>query len=451
MASPITWRNIGAPDFSSANQLGVQAGNQINQGITQLSNAAKQVTDNRLSVENQTKDFNTNQFLNQVQGFNDLGSYDKFNQRISTELGQLGAGQVDVSQVQSALQGRDNELRTDLTQTQEFDARQQRLAAEPEINKVNALIAAKDYEGARALIDSSQTIKDKGTLLSSIETSSDADREEKFKIDERNRTLDLRGQKDTALGIRNEALESLDDPTKIEDFVQGRLREAGVTDSGIIANTVNGLQADYEARNGLTKDQQYEVSRLQKNYSSAIDNAARDIDIMSSDTPTYSDELGHFLDTNNTVANAMKYVGEQSDKEVGGYELWDIATQYNDSRWGGNAVEMADKALQTAVENLEADDGMASLLTGPDAERIKGAAVKYAMDAVSNSEGGGWTPEAFQKEIEKGITLFSTRNDTINAHTKKLKDLIKKQKTIQSGADASVNRMIERFKQERRN
>ncbi|CAA0365963.1 hypothetical protein ALT721_800080 [Alteromonas alvinellae] len=453
MANPITWRNVGMPNFGSSNQLQIAAGDQLNAGIAQLGRAADTYRQGQIDAERQTKEFNTQNFLKQINGFNDIDGYDQFNQRINSELGGLNASQVDAAAVQSALQGRDNALRTDALQQQEFSDNQAEVAGRPDTRNANALIAAGEFDEAESVINGSSTITDKSTLLNTLKKARVDAREDKFKMDERTRTLDLRAQTDTALGIRNNALQNVDDPTNLEDYVQGQLQEAGVTDAQIIKNTIAGLQDDFNARNGLTEDQRKSLANAQSVHNSIIDSTNQKIDIMSGSTPTYGDELGHFLDTNNTTSSALKYVAEQSDKNVSWYEGIDGLDHFltgGDSRWGGDATKMASNALNTAKENLLADKGLESIITGPDGDRMLGAAVKYAMDSVANNDGSGWSQEEFQKQIEKGFKLYHARYTSIKEHEKKLSELVLKRDTLQNDADESLRILENSFKRARR-
>lgn len=145
MANPITWRNVGMPNFGSSNQLQIAAGDQLNAGIAQLGRAAETYRQGQIDAEQQTKDFNTQDFLKRINGFNDLGSYDQFNQTISNELAGLNPAQVDAAQVQSALQNRDNVLRTDTTERNKFNDA-------PILSQMEALTTKGDTDGAAALM-----------------------------------------------------------------------------------------------------------------------------------------------------------------------------------------------------------------------------------------------------------------------------------------------------------
>lgn len=448
----ITWRNVGAPNFSDSNRLATDSVGMLDRGLQKLAGAATDYRQGQLDTEESMRDINTQNFMRQVQGFNDLDGYDSFQQRMQQELGQFNPAQVDFNQVNAALEGRDNTLRTDFLQGQEFSDKKQQIAAQPDVFDINQLIQQGRFDEATTRINESGNIRDKGKYLSQVNAASDAQREEDFTLGERNRTMDLRKQNQTALDIRNTALQNIDDPTNLEDTVQDQLNSAGITDASVVRDTLKGLQADYNARNGLTVDQQGEVNKLKQRYATVLDNAQRDVETMAGSEPTYGDELGHFLDTDNTVANAMKYVSEQSDKDVSWYEIGDNLSSLwgGDSRWGGDASKMAEKALDNAVTSLQKSEGMQSLLKGDDGERIKGAAVKYAMDYVSNSNSSGWNQDDFEAAIKKGIELFDSRNTAILNHKNEYNDLVKTLKTLQTGASSSVDSLEKRLKKERR-
>ncbi|KXJ61573.1 MAG: hypothetical protein AXW14_08915 [Alteromonas sp. Nap_26] len=430
---PITWRNINAPNFSDSNRFAIQSGEQIGRGLDLLSKAASGYRQGELDTQNQQRDFQTQEFINRINSFNDIDNYGNFQRQISSELARLNPSQVNLNEVNTALQGRDNTLRTDLLQQQEFADSQAAIAARPDSNAVRLLAAQGNFDEATQKLGSSTTIADKAPLIQMISDARDKAREEEFTLNERARTLDLRNQNNIALGIRNNALQNVDDPTNLEDYVQGQLQDAGVTDPQIISNTVSGLQDAYNERNGLTKDQTESLANAQSVHASVIDSANEKIQIMKDSAPTYSDDLGHYLDTSTTTSSAIKYVVEQSEGEVPWYVFGDLA-------------EMTGNAVKGAKDKLLITDGLKDVFNGPEGEQLLNAATKYAKDFG----GKVWEKDGFQDLIVDGFKILHSRYTLNKEHEKNLLDLVLKRDTLQNEANKSLRLLKNEFTRSRR-
>ncbi|MBD3875234.1 hypothetical protein IEG05_08320 [Pseudomonas kunmingensis] len=70
----ITWRNVDAPNFTGANLLMRDAGDRIGTGFDGFRKVFDENTQNQQKALEQTKNYNTGQFLDRLAGYQDLAA-----------------------------------------------------------------------------------------------------------------------------------------------------------------------------------------------------------------------------------------------------------------------------------------------------------------------------------------------------------------------------------------
>tara|TARA_R110002012_G_scaffold318308_1_gene536409 strand:- start:52933 stop:54204 length:1272 start_codon:yes stop_codon:yes gene_type:complete len=103
----ITWKNIAGPNFGAANQLLSNASSQVGQGLQDITNVAKDVSDEQIRQYDTQAGVNTAGILSNINRLDQLG-IDSFNVE---DLEKQYGTQYDPSQIARALDTRADELR----------------------------------------------------------------------------------------------------------------------------------------------------------------------------------------------------------------------------------------------------------------------------------------------------------------------------------------------------
>lgn len=422
MANPITWRNINAPNFSDSNRLSIQSGEQINNGLDRLAQAATDYRQGEIDTQNQIKDINTRDFLSRINGFNNLDGFSNFQQRLNTELSNLNPAQVDVLKVQSALDGRDDTLRNDLTQQQTFQANQDRLAAEPYVNQVESLIAKKDYDGASKLLNDTDLIKNKSKYLTAIETSRDADREEKYLLDERTRKIDIRDQEEKGAALLQEVLPSIEDPNLVDKTVRQKLKEIGVTNGKVVSNILTKARPTYQELTRLSPIAEQQLIDMESSNARSLENFDRQTEALLANRPVLPEDAKAFSDLSGSVSNAIDSLVDSTQGDIGVLELFDRST--GDTRNPQNARKKANAAIKNVTNELIGGKNAElykGILQGPEGDGFMASAIEHAKGRLEYGPSNGWEQDELESELKKAIT-FGLKFVEKNEVTQKLRN-----------------------------
>jgi len=143
MASPITWRNINAPNFGSSNQLLNSATDDLDGAFDSLRSSFKNRADNQQKSESDA-------LLARIAGAQTMDEYNALRTEITPES---LAGNKNALQVLNALNGRDDSIRQDITDQQTFQDGQQ-LRGERDITGfIKQLVGKRDFTNAQSLIN----------------------------------------------------------------------------------------------------------------------------------------------------------------------------------------------------------------------------------------------------------------------------------------------------------
>ena len=118
----ITWRNVDAPNFTGANLLLRDAGDRISTGFDGFRKVFDENTQSQQKALEQTKDYNTGQFLDRLAGYRDPAALEAAIQ--SGEINQLRqqfGGMINQDQVRNAVDERGSFLRKDATERMTFE------------------------------------------------------------------------------------------------------------------------------------------------------------------------------------------------------------------------------------------------------------------------------------------------------------------------------------------
>lgn len=118
----ITWRNVDAPNFTGANLLLRDAGDRISTGFEGFRKVFDENTQNQQKALEQTKDYNTGQFLDRLAGYRDPAALEAAIQRGEiNQLRQQFGGMINQDQVRNAVDERGSFLRKDATERMTFE------------------------------------------------------------------------------------------------------------------------------------------------------------------------------------------------------------------------------------------------------------------------------------------------------------------------------------------
>ncbi|QPG06980.1 hypothetical protein IT774_07705 [Salinimonas marina] len=271
MANPITWKNVGMPSFSGANYLAANAGQTITGGMDRLAQVAGSIEAQRAKEFQATKDAATNQFLTQIQDFNQPGQLAGFEQQLRTQLGGMGAGEVDAAKVNAALQGRLGQRANNLITSGQFDEAEQFIGQ----------VGINDKSGLNT------------NLASGRQAQADAQAAAKLKQD-----------KERAIGLYNAALNGSKNRYEVQGKVTRALEKANI--SAPVAKEYIGRSVDdFDKLNTLSTEDEAGYSRVADNLKTV---ATREIETLQSDPA------------------AIK--ARTAQEEWDGYALDDSGTQY---------------------------------------------------------------------------------------------------------------------------
>lgn len=184
MANPITWKNINAPDFSSANRL-------MSDGYSNLSQAFKDGADVVNDYTDQQTQKATERLQAEIAGLQDLEGYGDLRQSVTDQLAGMN-GFVDTNAVMSDLNKRDDQLRTDATNLYNFNESVRRQNEAPLIAQINTQIAKDrltgDFSASQALINQNQgNIQDTSALTDAIQDGKTAFEDRQWTLEDRRR------------------------------------------------------------------------------------------------------------------------------------------------------------------------------------------------------------------------------------------------------------------------
>ena len=197
MGTPITWRNVDAPDTRGALLGMAAAGQSINTGFDKLGEVLKQREQQAEQNWNQQKTNNTQAFLNEIGKFRTPEEYQAA--LASGELDQMRQGfgaQVDANAVRAAEEGRLATLQQRSLINSEFQDKSTDRAQLPEVNNIQALIAAGKHDEARAELDRLQ-LRNEAPLYDALKKDVRQGVTEKRADAAYDRSLVMQGREDT--------------------------------------------------------------------------------------------------------------------------------------------------------------------------------------------------------------------------------------------------------------
>ena len=104
MASPITWRNVDAPDLTGVSQIMAQGNYALNKGLESLQQTAEQYRANQISNFDNTTTRNTDALVQQIRNAQGIDQLQQLAPGLDpTTLQQQYGAQIDASKVQDAL------------------------------------------------------------------------------------------------------------------------------------------------------------------------------------------------------------------------------------------------------------------------------------------------------------------------------------------------------------
>ncbi len=148
----ITWRNVNAPDFGGASKILDKGAERMSSAFTGLQDIVTQHQNTQAANWDNTKTNNTNDVLASIMGAKTMDDYNSLQSGLSGDAlrGQYGA-QIDLMKVLQANDTRDNAIRTDVQEGQEFTVNQNQFADRANKFKVMDLIQQNKIDEAREL------------------------------------------------------------------------------------------------------------------------------------------------------------------------------------------------------------------------------------------------------------------------------------------------------------
>lgn len=144
MASPITWRNVNAPNLSGALSAANEAAEGFTRNLQQAGALSKQYGKEQL-------DANTNKLLAEAQAINSLDTYDQDAAELLSRAAEYGEGNINFNKVQAAVQGRDDTLRSEANDLYQYNEQQRQQAELPVIDDLTKRINSGQLTGQAAL------------------------------------------------------------------------------------------------------------------------------------------------------------------------------------------------------------------------------------------------------------------------------------------------------------
>lgn len=148
MASPITWRNVEAPDLRGAASILNLAQSGFNSGFDQLNNVLKREQDTAEANWKTVRDNNTQAFLNSINQYRTPEEYQAALQSGALDLSKYGA-QIDQAAARSALDGRLATLQDRAVKAGQFEDQQKAREAKPIVDQLS-MMALSDDKDVRA-------------------------------------------------------------------------------------------------------------------------------------------------------------------------------------------------------------------------------------------------------------------------------------------------------------
>ena len=145
MTSPITWRNVEAPDLRGAAGMLNLAQSGFNSGFDQLNNVLKREQDTAEANWKVQRDNNTQAFLNSINQYRTPEEYQAALQSGALDLSKYGA-QIDQAAARSALDGRLSILQDRAVKANQFADMQQERDARPIVDRLTAMALSDDKE-----------------------------------------------------------------------------------------------------------------------------------------------------------------------------------------------------------------------------------------------------------------------------------------------------------------
>ena len=131
----ITWRNVDAPDFTGANTLLRDASDRIGTGFDGFRKVFDENTQNQQKALEQTKDYNTGQFLDRLAAYRDPATLEAAIQSgVIGQLRQQFGGMINQDQVRNAVDDRGDFLRQQAINRMTYDNQAQDNADSPLLN-----------------------------------------------------------------------------------------------------------------------------------------------------------------------------------------------------------------------------------------------------------------------------------------------------------------------------
>lgn len=169
--APITWRNVGGPNFSSSNELQVAATQQLKNALGQVGGAFNEFTQGRAANQQKVTDLNTQDLLNRVQGINNLDEYARAQGQFNQSA--LAGQNIDLAKVLSAYESRENTLQSDYVDDTNFANTKRAEAENPLIAEYNTRIAnastPEEYAAIKAEAAADTRIRERSGLVNSAQ------------------------------------------------------------------------------------------------------------------------------------------------------------------------------------------------------------------------------------------------------------------------------------------
>ncbi len=152
MAAPITWRNVNAPSNAAANALLSSGTSDIRDSLRSAQDLSRGVDQNNLANAANQRKVDTETVLGRI---GQLGSMEEYDAAVAAGTFAPDAfadRNVDRTAIREALSSQDNTIRTEATDTFNYDNTLRRQSEEPIEAQINSMIASGDVAGAKALM-----------------------------------------------------------------------------------------------------------------------------------------------------------------------------------------------------------------------------------------------------------------------------------------------------------
>jgi hypothetical protein len=174
----ITWRNVSAPDFTGASKMMDKGADRLSASLTGLQDIITKHQETQAANWDNAKTNNTNDVLASIMGAKSMEDYNALQSGLTKDAlrGQYGA-QIDLMKVLQANDSRDNDIRTDIKEGQDFTINQNTYNDRGTYNEALAMINGGEFGKARELIGSTQwNAKDSAANLMGLLTGAQRDK-----------------------------------------------------------------------------------------------------------------------------------------------------------------------------------------------------------------------------------------------------------------------------------